>query len=179
MRKEESINPVKFREGNISLILDSYEDIFSDFDPRHYSVRALSDDFLLECKKAAAVKNDNIELRFLIPKIKRNYADEIKIKKRLKEYFHKHFKEQKLEIKKIKKEGLFWFIAGTIMMMLSMFLLSRQGFLFKFLMIMSEPASWFFFWEGLSKFFISPKNKMPDFIFYKKMSGSEITFNDY
>lgn len=179
MGKEESINPVKFREGNISLVLDSYEDIFSDFDPRHYSNRALSDDFLLECKKAAVVKVDNPELRLLISKNRRSYLDEIKIKKRLKEYFHKHFKEQKLEIRKIKKEGVFWFIAGTIMMMLSMFLLSRQGFLFKFLMIMSEPASWFFFWEGLSKFFITPKNKMPDYEFYRKMSGSEIIFNDY
>lgn len=179
MEKEDELNHSKFREGNISLVLDSYDDIFSDFDPRHYSNRALSDDFLLECKKAAIVKKDNIELRLLIPKFKRNYKDEIKIKKRLKEYFHKHLKEQWSEIKKIKKEGFFWFIAGTIMMMLSMFLLSRQGLLFKFLVIISEPAGWFFFWEGLSKFFISAKKEMPEYEFYKKMSGSEITFNDY
>ena len=52
MEKEEQINAKKFREGNISIVLDSYDDLFSDFDPRPYRIRALSDDFLLECKKS-------------------------------------------------------------------------------------------------------------------------------
>ena len=38
---------VELREGNISLVLDSYDDLFSDFDPRDYSQKALSDDFLV------------------------------------------------------------------------------------------------------------------------------------
>ena len=38
------------KEGNISLILDSYDDIFSDFDQRDFSERSLSDDFLIECR---------------------------------------------------------------------------------------------------------------------------------
>jgi len=177
--EEKEIDSVKLREGNISLILDSYHDIFSDFDPRPYSVKALSDDFLLECRKAAVVKKNKIELRFLVPKNKRNYHDEIKIKKRLKEYFYHHFKEQELEIKKIKMGGFFWFIAGAIIMGLISFLLSYQKFLFKVLVIMAEPAGWFFFWEGLSKFFIDSKKILPEYDFYKKMSNSEIYFLDY
>src|SRR3989344_8520573 len=93
-------NPGKvsnLREGNISLILDSYDDIFSDFDPRDYSEKSLSDDFLVECKKAAIDKNDKLELRFLVPKQKRNLIEEVLIKKRLKEHFQKHFKEKKEE----------------------------------------------------------------------------------
>lgn len=179
MKEEEKINSVKFREGNISLVLDSYDDIFSDFDPREYSIRAMSDDFILECKKAALVKQNKIELRLLIPKIKRNRADEIKIKKRLKEYFNKHSKTEETEIKKIRGEGIFWFVAGTILMAFSPFLLKYEGFLFKILMVMIEPAGWFFFWEGLVKFFISAKEKIPDFEFYKKMAISEIDFFDY
>jgi len=66
------------REGNISLILDSYDDIFSDFDPGDYSERALSDDFLSECKKAAVNKEERLELRFLVPKTKRDYKEKIK-----------------------------------------------------------------------------------------------------
>lgn len=176
---DKEIDSVKFREGNISLILDSYDDIFSDFDPRPYSVKALSDDFLLECRKAAVVKKNRIELRFLVPKNKRNYQDEIKIRKRLKEYFHKHFKEQESEIKKIRKEGFFWFIAGALVMGLIPFLLNYQGLLFNILVIMAEPAGWFFFWEGLSKFFIDSKKVLPEHDFYKKMSNSEIYFLDY
>ena len=34
--------------GAVSLWLDTYEDIFSDFDPRPYGQRALSEDFVAE-----------------------------------------------------------------------------------------------------------------------------------
>lgn len=37
--------------SEISIWLDNYDDIFSDFDPRPYSQRSLSDDFLAEAKK--------------------------------------------------------------------------------------------------------------------------------
>ena len=47
---------------DIPLVLDSYDDIFSDFDPRPYSERAMSGDFLLECKKASAEKKKKIHL---------------------------------------------------------------------------------------------------------------------
>ena len=174
-----NINSAKFREGNISIVLDSYDDVFSDFDPRHYEVRALSDDFLLECKKAALVKKDKPELIFLIPKKRRNYADEVKIKKRLKEYFHKHFNEQKRGIKKLRGLGVFWFALGALAMALMPFLLEYEQFAYKILIIMAEPAGWFFFWEGLYMFFITAKDKKPDYDFYKKMSTSEIHFYDY
>ncbi|NYT12918.1 MAG: hypothetical protein GKC01_00225, partial [Candidatus Methanofastidiosa archaeon] len=62
------------REKNISLILDSYDDLFSDFDPRPYSVRGLSDDFLIECRRAVrGIKTESpvLELRLLVPKNKR------------------------------------------------------------------------------------------------------------
>ena len=36
------------QQSEISLLLDSYDDIFSDFDPRPYNQRALSQDFLAE-----------------------------------------------------------------------------------------------------------------------------------
>lgn len=179
VKKDNEIDSKKFREGNISLILDSYDDIFSDFDPRPFLFRGVSDDFLLECKKATLDKEGNIELRLLIPKNKRNLADEIKIRKRLKEHFHKHLKEKEHEIKKIKRGGFFWFLGGAFMMALSLFLLNYQKFIFKILMIITEPAGWFFFWEGLSEIFINFKTKIPDFSFYKKMSSAEINFVDY
>src|SRR3989338_3364035 len=101
------------KEGNISLILDSYQDLFSDFDPRPYNVKALSDDFLLECKRASVDKEEKLELRFLVPKNKRNVHDESEIRKRLKSHFQKHFKEKEREIKEIQRNGLIWFFLGS------------------------------------------------------------------
>jgi len=170
-----------FKEGNISLILDSYDDIFSDFDPRAYSERALSDDFLTECKKAARDKEDRLELRFLAPKNKRNYREEIQIKKRLKEHFQRHCKQLEREINEIRWKGIGWFILGAVLMLIGTFLYTYRdtNFFYNLAIIIVEPAGWFTFWEGLNMIFFTTKEKMPDYNFYKKMSKSEIVFLDY
>lgn len=167
------------KEGNISLILDSYDDIFSDFDPRGYSERSLSDDFLAECKKVALDKGEKLELRIMVPRKLRNVRDELKIKKRLKSHFHKHYLEKHAEVRKVKKLGASWFLMGTILMIISTLLYDETGFIFKLLEVMLTPAAWFMFWEGLDKIFISSREKEPDFKFYKKMSHAQIFFLSY
>jgi len=167
------------KEENISLVLDSYEDIFSDFDPRSYSEKALSHDFLQECKRAAMDKKEGIELRLMVPKVKRNPADEAKIKKRLKSHFQKHFNEKKREISMSRKAGLGWFFLGVVIMIFATLLYGHEGFLFNLFIIMAEPASWFFFWEGLDKAFIDIRDKRPDYEFYEKMADAETNFFDY
>lgn len=172
---------IDLRAGNISLILDSYDDLFSDFDPRPYSQRALSDDFLFECKKATRDKEAKLELRFIVPKQKRDMDDEIKIKRRLREHFQRHYQEYGKEINKVRFQGILWFILGAILMAIGMFIFSSKfsNDFFNFLIILIEPASWFFFWEGLNTVFKETKEKLPDYNFYRKMSNLEISFIDY
>ncbi len=165
----------EFRE-EIPLILDSYEDIFSDFDPRNFSQKALSGDFLLECKKASVDKK-KIELKLFVPRKKRNLKEETKIKRRLKEHFKKHAKEKKTEIRKLRLEGIFWAVLGSVMMTISAFFFTTPRSFFQHLVaVLVQPAGWFFLWEGLAKILITPKEKMPDYFFYKKMANSEISF---
>ena len=167
------------KENNFSLILGSYEDIFSKFDPRFFTSRALSDDFISECRRAVRDKEWGIELNLFVPKNKRSYLEEIKIKKRLKEHFHKHFKEKQNEIKKIKLTGFFWFILGVAVMVGESFLVPFSGFGFNILKISLVTAGWFFFWEGLGKIFISSREKKADYNFYRKMANVNIIFSHY
>ncbi|MFA5174248.1 MAG: hypothetical protein WC438_03640 [Candidatus Pacearchaeota archaeon] len=171
IRKED----LKAKE-NIILDLDSYGDIFSDFDLRDYSVKALSDDFLSECKKASLDKEDNVKLILVLGKSKRNVKEEIKIKKRLKEHFIKHFHKNKKEINRVRNQGFIWFLIGTMLMFVATFVYEKTGFFFKLIEVMSEPAAWFMFWEGLDKVFIYSRDKKPNFEFYKKMAHSSIIF---
>src|SRR3989344_3166220 len=84
----------------ISIWINNYNDIFSSFDPRPYSQKALSDDFLSEIKKASLDKDKgNVELRFLIKKSERNPMEEYIIKKRLRHHFHKHLAISKHDMK--------------------------------------------------------------------------------
>lgn len=177
MNKEE-----RMKQGNISLILDSYNGIFSDFDPRPYSERALSDDFLIECKKAVRDReysSGGFELRLLIPKIKRNISDESKIRSRLKNHFHKHFKEKQNELKSIRIEGIAWFCLGILFILLATYIYPLEGFFYHFIFVVLEPAGWFTMWSGLDKLFFNTREKQPELEFYKKMSGSEISFYNY
>src|SRR3989344_2509529 len=102
------------KASEISIHIDHYDDIFSDFDSRPYSIRALSDDFLLEVRKAAHVKpSGELELRFIIPKKMQNGDHESLVRKRLKDYFKKHGDLIKKEIRKIRLHGLKFIIIGA------------------------------------------------------------------
>lgn len=186
IEEKEELNELTLREGNISLILDSYDDLFSDFDPRPYSQKALSDDFLAECKRSARDKEGVTELRLLVPNNKRKIHEENLIRKRLKEHFRKHFKEEEKEIKKIRRSGLLWFFIGSIILVISTLLYEYKitgnalfQFIMNFLVIISQPAGWFTFWEGLNRIFVETRKNKQDYDFYKKMSNANIYFLNY
>ncbi|MEK6833324.1 MAG: hypothetical protein AABY32_04705 [Nanoarchaeota archaeon] len=179
MDSEKKREKIDSREGNISLSLNSYDYLFSDFDPRDYSEKILSEDFIEECKRAARENEGKIELILLCPKHKRDLKDEVKIKRRIKEYFIYNFKKEHETRKRFKLEGVFWFLMGSIVMVLATLLVGKTNFFLKFLEIMAIPAGWFLFWEGLSKILITSKEKLSDYEFYKKMSGADIIFADY
>ena len=66
--RERTPGPKAPAAGAVSLWLDTYEDIFSDFDPHPFGQRALSEDFLAEAKRAVRDRRDEVpELRLLVP----------------------------------------------------------------------------------------------------------------
>lgn len=169
------------KEGNISLILDSYEDIFSDFDPRPYGERALSDDFLAECKRASREKatGEGVELRLLMPKKLRKPTEETKIKKRLKDHFQKHHRAKEKELNANKRQGILWVLAGATLITTSALFHGKEQYLFRLLVVILDPSGWFSTWIGLEKVFSKILEKHPDLEFYQKMAKVEIKFYDY
>ncbi len=166
--------------SGISLRLDGYDDIFSDFDPRTYGERALSHDFLMEAKRASVDKiYDGIELALLVPGKQRNAGYEIIIKKRLRKHFRKHARQLRREKGKIIRMGLGFTGVGLILMAVGAYVLSAGMPLTlyrSFLIILLEPAAWFFFWEGLSQMIFESKKLREDAEFYSKMERSIIRF---
>lgn len=169
-------------KASISLLLDNYDGIFSDFDPRPYSERAISDDFLLEAKKATReVTSGLVQLRFLVPKSIKNTQHEAIIKERL----HHHFKKNEMalahEVKNLVKKGITLSIGGFFLM----FFVSIVSHYFTinlwtdFLRILFEPAGWFSVWYGLDQIFYFSKEKKPELEFYKKMMHADIHFEGY
>jgi len=184
--------------SEISLHIDSYDDIFSDFDPRSYSSRSLSDDFLTEIKHASKDKTQGvIELKFLLPKKERNFKQEDFIIKRLRAHFKRHFEMISKEVQKEKRLGLSMVILGFTLGVLAavvlhqgveeidnaMFFANTLGWLAIILptvvLVMLEPASWFLIWEGFNKIVFDWQDKKADYDFYEKMTKCEIIFEEF
>jgi hypothetical protein len=169
------------QEGNISLILDSYNDIFSDFDPRPLGRRAISGDFLQECRNAARDKpKKGVELRVLVPRSLRRVQDEHIIKKRLREHFRKHHHEMEEKQATIRKEGVRWIIAGLSLSMIAVALHAYlDSFWITLLFVLAEPGGWFSIWTGFDKVFLEPRHHEPEHEFYEKMDDAQILFESY
>ncbi len=170
------------RMSEIGIWVEDYEHIFSDFDSRPYSQRALSDDFLREAKKASMEKISGvIELKFLLPEARRNPAHEAMVKKRLRDHFKKHHDLLKAETAGIKKRGGFLALVGITMMFAatSVYELGVESFLYRLLFVLLEPGGWFAVWFGLDQIFYTAKEKKPDLDFYEKMSKCNISFMSY
>ncbi len=166
-------------KDNISLELDTYDDIFSDFDPRPYSERSLSVDFLDEARRASIDKpSGGLELRVMVPNKLRNIDVEKTIRKRLKTHFERHTKMVKKRYDGVIRMGSAFIAAGIIVMMIATLLYSHEdgGILMNFLIILFEPAGWFLFWEGLDLVIFESKKVRPELKFYEKMAKADIIF---
>ncbi|MEM4248080.1 MAG: hypothetical protein QXH80_02335 [Candidatus Nanoarchaeia archaeon] len=169
-------------ESEISLMLDTYDDIFSDFDPRPYSERAISEDFRAELKRASRFKPSGIiELKLMIPHRERSLEKEKLVKKRLHEHFKTHFGYVKDEIRELQVKGAAIALIGFAIMISAVFIgdfnLSER--LTSALLVVLEPAGWFTMWFGFDKVLYTAGGKKPDADFYEKMSKCIITFLPY
>lgn len=167
--------------SEISLQLDTYNDIFSSFDPRSYTERRVSTDFLDEAKRATRKVKDAIELKLMIPEAQRSIGKESLIKKRLRDNFANHYAEKRAEYRQFLAKGWMFVIAGLILMLGAAFVLFKSWHTLGagFLLILLEPAGWFFFWEGLDIVLLESKAKRPDLEFYRKMADCKITFTSF
>jgi len=164
---------------DISLWIDSYDDIFSDFDQRPFYVRNISDDFLHEVKKVTQENNYHIsELRLYIPEKTRNKETESTIMKRLHSHFHKnqHYFLRKKKTEQ-KRDLLLTFLGFSLMFTAGIISSAYSThFFMHWLLVIIEPAGWFFVWIGMESIITSSRKEKPELDFYTKMHKSKITF---
>lgn len=180
--KKEYIVKNLAKKIQVSFWLDDYDNLFSDFDPRPFSHRSLSDDFLTEVKKALIeINTENLEILLLIPHNLKNKAEEHIIQTRI----HAHFKKLTLKLekehKKYIKNGLLLTLGGMALMLAatSIYYLSISDFLINFLRTLFEPTGWFMAWYGLDHIFYISKENRHELEFSKKMSKANIKFDVY
>lgn len=181
-RAKEKYKNLLLQKSELSIWLDEYDDIFSDFDPSPYSDRTLSDDFLHEIRKRIHESDTGkIQLKLLLPESKRNKERETVIVRHL----HSHFKYEAIEFaehkKKMQNSGWLSTLAGLIIMMFAAWFVYNSGkhFSISILRVITEPAGWFLVWTGLDQVFYKSKNLNTDLNFFEKMSTADVSFWSY
>lgn len=166
----------------LGLWIDDYQDIFSDFDPRPYSKRQISDDFIIELRKRVKENpKGEYEIAFYLPKEKRDQKTENIIKKRIREYFEFELKNLKEKIRKKDNDLGRYFIAGIFVLFLSTFLnmeypQDRAVLIFANLIL---PAGWFSIWGALDYFLNQKKSEKEKLTFFEKMKKCSYRFEDF
>lgn len=182
---EEDINPVSqqslLKLAEVSILLDSYDDIFSDFDPSAYSERTLSDDFILAKKFSKNKIGNKISLRLLLSANKRNEQEEKVIIKRLHSYFKGVHEQLETEVRKTNTRGWILTLIGIAVMIAASYIsfMKPEKYPVHLLLVLFEPAGWFLLWAGLDHLANSSKETKKDIDFCAKMIKSKINFLTY
>lgn len=170
------------RKSELSIWLDEYNDIFSDFDSRPIDERSLSDDFLVEVRKMVREKPSGaIELKLLIPTAKRKKELETIASKNLHTYFRHAAAEIQAEMDKTRRRGFILSALGFLVMIATAYIISisSHSFFYTALQIVLEPSGWFMVWSGMDNIFYNARRRKPNLDFNNKMAHAEIVFIAY
>ncbi|HQP91265.1 MAG TPA: hypothetical protein PLU24_01155, partial [Candidatus Omnitrophota bacterium] len=139
----------------ITIAIDSWDDVFSDFDPSPLESRILSEDFLSELKKRyRETQRGNFIITIYAPLSMKEETSERLVIKRLKQYFKfRHLSAQK-EINDAMKKGVIFVVGGIIFLSFLTFLTYYKildTLAIELLSILIMPLGWFGIWEGFSR----------------------------
>lgn len=183
MNQESVETPDAFlNEPEISIWIDKYDDVFSEFDSRPFSDRALSDDFLREVRKMTSEKSKGmIRLKFHVMEDERNEESEAIILNNLNKHFHHIADELKNEQKEARKKGYMLLGSGSMLILFIFFLttLSEKAAYLNGIILMLEPVGWFTTWTGMDYVFQISKKEKSALDFNSKMAFAKISFSSF
>lgn len=168
--------------AEISVWLDDYDDLFSDFDPRPFEERAVSDDFLHEAKTFSREKPaGQFELVLLVPHKLQDTGKESVIVKRLHEFFAHNHRRAHAAVASNRRTGAGLTALSLVLLLFAAWLSSvhSQRLLVNFFLVVLEPAGWFTIWNGFERLFFVPAQLASDRVFFDKMSRCTISFIPY
>ena len=164
----------------IGIVIDSWDDIFDDFDPRPLNERTISGDFIYELKRRyKETPKGGFTVTIHVPLSLKDQKAEKKVTNRIKKHFHHKFLQRKKEIVRTRIRGGIFVCIGIS----SLSFLTLATY-FKFLSqiaieiasIVLMPLGWFGFWEGLSKLIDTSPRFIQEERLFEKLSKTTYRF---
>lgn len=164
----------------IDVVIDTWDDVFSDFDPRPLNERTVSGDFVEELKRRyRETARGNFVITICAPVALKNSDSEHMVTHRLKKHFRHTFLIKKKNILQRRLRGVIFVIVGVS----SLTFLTLATY-YKFLSelaiqiagIVLMPLGWFGFWEGLSKLVDTSPVFIQDEKMFEKLAKADYSF---
>jgi hypothetical protein len=161
----------------IIIALDSYDDLFSDFDIRGFDQRPFSRDFLdeLNLRMIKIDEDENLKIILILPQKLRNLENENTILERLTIFFEGRYKSYCKKNNRIIIRSIIYVGIGILLLIFANILSKKLPQMFNdFLLI----PSWYFTWDGLQKFIDSRSEMRRKIKYYNMLMKSELVFGD-
>ena len=165
--------------SDLSFWLDSYNDIYSDFDSNHYMKRRISEDFLFELRTEMKYRREYpVNMILLLPQQLRDESAEKIIAASLIDFFIRQFGFYYHSCHKKRNTGVFMLVAGIVIMLLDSWMVYNfeKSFLIVGLKVLLEPAGWFLVWTALDFLFYDFAMLKKEKTFFKELSEIHIYF---
>lgn len=165
-------------EKNIKIAIDSYNDLFSDFDISPFEERSISLDFK-EALESKIIENNPIQLKiiFSIPSKERKNKDEQIIIKRLNQFFVQKHNNYSKHINSRRFNGLKYILMGFFFITLTFIFETFFTDLFPlYLANIIMILGWFGIWTGIEKILDVPYELLAKKEMYNSFSKSKIKF---
>ena len=164
----------------IAIVIDTWDDIFSDFDPRPLNQRTVSSDFADELKKRyRETRKGDFTITIYAPQALQNSESERMVFQRLKKHFRLIFLQKKKDLIRRRIRG-FIFVCIGISSLSFLTLATYFKFLSKLAIeiaaIILMPLGWFGFWEGLSKLIDTSPAFIQEEKLFEKLSKASYQF---
>jgi hypothetical protein len=165
---------------DISIAIDSWDDVFSDFDPRPLAERTLSEDFVQELKKRYHEgRKGMLSVTICAPAALKDERTEHLVSARVKEWFSMRAAQIHHEIRRERARGVVFLLCGFVCLtMLTLLGLSR---LFaqpwaEFVEIALMPLGWFGMWEGVAKLVDIDRMTLQERTLYRRLAHAGYHF---
>jgi len=164
----------------IAVVIDTWDDVFSDFDPRPLSQRTVSGDFVDELRKRyREPRIGDFVITIIAPFALKDKKAERMVTARLKRHFRYRFLQHKKDLAAFRIRGAVFVCIG-----ISALTFLTLATYFKFLSelaieiaaIVLMPLGWFGFWEGLSKLVDISPSLTRERVFFYKLSQARYRF---
>jgi len=163
----------------LNLWLDSYDDIYSDFDSRHYLKRRISEDFLYELRTEMKYKEPHAgDMVLLLPRERRNEEAEKLISNSLIDFFSSQFRFHQDKCRSKLNKGILLFAGGIVVILINSWIsyTGAKSFPLISLKVLLEPAGWFLLWAALDFLFYDYAELKKEKKFYQDLSEMHVHF---